>query len=152
MECSTIELPPLASSKMLLRAQMHQNTREARGGQEEYWQQCLRDLDESLILRFNPRTEKWSVWYDYKGRISCLCTFGKGDSFARVMHRLRKNAWMDSKSLQEEKLIHEMNERKRQDDLIDDCAGEFAEELHHATRERVISDATIEPQHRKGAS
>lgn len=140
MQASEIALSKNTSARLRMRAIINQVTREARGGQEKYWQEKLTELDRELELRWNVMHHHWAVYYDHHGLISCIASFKRPGDFGRIYKNLRYNAWLDSRSLA--KLYEEQEAQfdAEQNKAVNECAEEFAEELHHATRGRVIND------------
>ena len=81
------------------------------------------------------------IFYDHHGLLSCIRSFGWEESFNMHFRNIEHNAWLTSRRLQEMKKQQEIEVEKGIDEKIKECAGEFGEELHKATRERVITDS-----------
>jgi hypothetical protein len=143
-----IDLPPETVAKMKMRAYYNRYTREARGGQEEYWQQKLTEFDPELFLRWSYLSHRWLIAYDHKGKLEVITVFDPG-GFGKAFNYVKYNSSLTSKKLRKLKQEQDEAVEKGIDEKIDDAGAEFGEELHHATRGRLISDSTIEPQHRR---
>jgi hypothetical protein len=149
MQVKDIALSRNTSIRFRLRALYEQLTREPRGGQEESWQKKLTELDPELYLRWNYIRKHWSVYYDHHGLLTCITTFEPGVAFGKVFKNLKYNSFLTPKHLQQMKREQNEADEKAIDDPVKEFSEEFAEELHHSTRRRLISDSSIEPQHRK---
>jgi len=142
-----ISFGPRQQKRNRLRAYYHQYTREPRGSETE-WQKRLTELDPNLFLRWSYLFNQYLVFYDYKGLMTAICKFGHGE-FGKAFLNVKHNATLNARKLRRMKKEEEEKIEKDFDERIDECAEEFGEELHNATKERLISDPTIEPQHRK---
>jgi hypothetical protein len=136
-----IALSKRTSIRLRMRGLYNLQTRGARGGQELYWQQKLTKLDPELHLRWNYLRKHWSVYYDHHGMLSTIATFGPNDSFGKVYLNLKHNAYLDTRRLRQMKKEYDEQLEADENRLIEDCAEEFAIELHHSTKERVINDS-----------
>lgn len=56
------------------------------------WQRQLTELDEKLFLRFNLLSHKFSVYYEYRGKMSPVAHIDDDYPFGLVLRNLRKNA------------------------------------------------------------
>ena len=153
MQAEEIALSKKTSIRLRMRALYDHQTREARGGQESYWQRKLTELDPELHLRWNWLRRHWSVYYDHNGTLTTVSTFGPGDSFGKVYQNLRHNAYLDSRRLRQMKKDYDEQVDADKNQQIEDCAEEFAIELHHSTKRRVITasvDAFATPKPKPG--
>lgn len=136
-----IALSKSTSIRLRMRALYNLQTREARGGGELYWQRKLTELDPELHLRWNFLRKHYSVYYDHHGMLTTIATFKPGESFGKVYLNLRHNAFMTPRDLLVMKKEQDEQVAADENRIINDCAEEFATELHHATRGRVITDS-----------
>ena len=136
-----ITLSKRTSIRLRMRALYNLQTREARGGGELQWQRKLTELDPELHLRWTYLRKHYSVYYDHHGMLTTIATFKPWESFGKVYQNLKFNAATTLKALYKMKQEQDEQTEKEQSDLIGECAAEFGEELHHATRGRVITDS-----------
>ena len=151
MQVEEIALSKGTSVLLRMRGLFNRLTREPRGGQELYWQKKLTELDPDLRLRWNYLRKIYVVYYDHHGMLTVPNggVFRPNESFGKVFKNLQHNAHLNTRALRQMKQEYDEQVEADQNRPIEDCAEEFATELHHATKERMISDPTIEPQHRK---
>lgn len=142
-----IVFPPHAAKKLRMHAYLTKFTREARGGQEEYWQEKLQDFDPELSLRWSWLNKRWLVIYDHHGVVEVIRSFVPGQSFGEVYRYVKYNSSLTSRKLRELKKEQDAAAEKKIDNEIDDAGAEFGEELYHATRERVITDSVKDNQY-----
>lgn len=142
-----ITLPPQTSAKLRMHAYFSKFTREARGGQEEYWQEKLTEFDPELFLRWSHLHKHWLIIYDHKGRIDVVKVFKPCQPFGDAFEYVKYNSILTSRKLRRLKKEQDEIVEKDIDKKIDECGAEFGEELHHATRERVITDAVKDNQY-----
>lgn len=135
-----VTFPPHAVKKLRMRAYLGKFTREARGGQEEYWQEKLQDFDPELSLRWSWLNKRWLIVYDHHGQIEVIRSFERGQPFGEVLQYVKFNSTLTSRKLQQFKREQDEAVEKEQDERIGEAGEEFGTELHHATRRRLISD------------
>jgi hypothetical protein len=135
-----IALSRNTSVRLRVRALYNLQTREARGSEELNWQRKLTELDPELHLRWHWLLKHYSIYYDHHGLLTTIVTFEPWESFGKVYQNLRHNAHLDGRALQQMKRDWEEGVEKAQDYQIEEAAEEFAIELHHCTRRRVIND------------
>ncbi len=151
MKAEDIALSKKTSVRLRMRGLYNLQTREARGGQELYWQKMLTELDPDLHLRWNYLSKIYVIYYDRHGFLTVPIggSFSPTDSFGKVYRNLQFNAHLTMRALRQMKKDYDEQVEADQNRPIEDCAEEVAIELHHSTKGRMISDSTIEPQHRK---
>jgi len=142
-----IALSKNTSIRLRMRALYNSQTREARGGQELGWQEKLTELDRELHLRWNYLREHWSVYYDHHGLLTTITTFKIAGEFGKVYKNLRYNAFLNARRLRQMKKEQDEQVEADQNHLINEAAEEFAVELHHAARGRVINDGVKDNQY-----
>ncbi len=134
-----IEFSPRTNAKMQLR-HLYDNLSCLPSGTPAEWDRKLREFDPELSLRFGHRSQRFLIFYDHHGTLSVITSFGKYESFGRAFANVKYNSIMSSRKLAQIRKEINKTEAKRQDYDIEQCAEEFAVELHHSTRRRVIND------------
>jgi hypothetical protein len=147
MQVNDITLSPNTCIRLKLRALYHRLTRAPRSGEEERWQEKLTELDPELHLRWNHIHKHWSIYYDHHGLLTVVRTFKPGESFYKTLKNLRHNATLNARRLRQMKAEHDDQILQDENKVINECAEEFAVELHHATRRRVINDGVKDNQY-----
>lgn len=115
-------------------------------GTPEVWNKELQELDPELSLRYNPKTQMFLVFYDHKGLLSIIRSFGLSEPFGRVFLNIKHNATLTTRKLRQMKKDQETEIEKDLDYRIEQTSAEFAEELHNAAKGRVITDGIDEYQ------
>jgi len=144
---SRIIISPRSAARLRMKAYLYEHTREPRGSEVE-WQKRLTEFDPELILRWSYLCNQYIVFYDHHGELTTIRAFGPRE-FGQAFLNIKHNATLNARRLRRMKQRQEEEVEKGIDKEIEECGAEFGEELHHATRERLISDSTIEPRHRR---
>lgn len=139
MIAPNIELSEHSKANMRLR-DFYNNMTCLPPGTPTEWDRKLKDYDPELSLRYNPRTGNFLIFYDHQGKLSVIRAFGRYESFGKAFLNLKHNSTLNLRKLKKMRADFEEETEKEIDHQIDECAEEFATELHHATRERVITD------------
>ncbi len=135
----SIEFSPRTNARMQLR-HLYDNLSCLPSGTPTGWDKELKGFDPELSLRLAYRSGRFLIFYDHHSTLSVIASFGRHESFGRAFANVRYNSIMNSRKLaQIRKEINEAEEKK-QDYDIEQCAEEFAVELHHSTHRRVIND------------
>lgn len=97
----------------------------------------LRELDPDLHLRFHVLDQRWAVYYDRHGLLTCIRPITPGEPWPRVMQDLRRNAATSKRKLWE---IHQACldvQKRRVDAKIADASHEVGMDLYHMNHGRV---------------
>lgn len=147
METLNITFPPQTTAKLKILAFYNRFTREARGGQEEEWQRKLSEFDPELHLRWNWIYRHWAIYYNHHSVLSVIRVFKPGESFGQAFENVRHNSTLTTRKLQQMRKDENERDEKEVNYRIDECGAEFGEELHNATKERMITDGVKDNQY-----
>lgn len=110
-------------------AYYEQYTRPGSDHGQRDWQRQLTELDEKLFLRFNLLTHKFSVYFEYHGKMSPVAHIDVEHPFGLVLRNLRKNAATSrSGILKEIEALEAEHEAEVQQKILD-CSEQFASDL-----------------------
>jgi hypothetical protein len=135
-----ITFSPSTRVSMRMRDYLEKFTREARGGQEEYWQEKLEEFDSDLHLRWSHVRKQWLIVYDHYGKVEVIRSFSIG-GFGEAFKYVKYNSILTSRSLRQMKKKQDEEEGRRVESAVSNAGAEFGEELYHATRGRVMTDS-----------
>ena len=142
MKANNIEFSTKTSEDLRMRSFFH-NLPEPSGTPKE-WDKTLREFDPELHLRFNPESNNFLIFYDHHGMINVIRSFAMNESFGQAFMNVKHNSSLSIRHIMRMRQAEKDAETKRQKDLIRDCSEEIGTELHHATRNRVSTDAIVD--------
>ena len=133
-----IEFSPRTAVNMYFR-HLHDDLSCLPSGTPAEWDKKLKEFDPELSLRLAYRSQRFLIFYDHHGTLSVIYSFGHDKPFGLVFAAIKHRSIMNAKWLKQARREINEAEEKRQDYEIEQCAGEFGTELHHACRGRVMT-------------